>query len=191
MPRIKEYRESRRQRTSRVSGRVRTITQVFGISLTAAALGACTQSTGLTKTDSLAAAPQSQSTYVPTHRSAAVATGRRVAAAPRKHTPFAKRNTATETKLASNGLASFYSHASQTASGEKFDANELTAAHRTLPFGTRVRVTNVTTGQSVTVRINDRGPFVPGRVVDVSHAAAQNLGMTGQGVAKVKLDVLN
>ena len=58
------------------------------------------------------------------------------------------------------------------------------------PFGTRVRVTNVATGKSVTVRINDRGPFISGRVVDVSHAAAESLGMVGQGVTKVKLDVV-
>jgi rare lipoprotein A len=66
----------------------------------------------------------------------------------------------------------------------------LTAAHRTLPFGTRVRVTHLASGRSVTVRINDRGPFVPGRVVDVSVLAAETLGMTEQGVAKVKLDVI-
>ena len=89
----------------------------------------------------------------------------------------------------SQGIASFYSD-TQTASGEKFDANELTAAHRTLPFGTRLRVTNVSTGKSVTVRVNDRGPYVHGRSVDVSYAAAQALGMVGQGVAKVKLDVV-
>ena len=73
---------------------------------------------------------------------------------------------------------------------EKFDARELTAAHPTLPFGTRLRVTNVTTGRSVTVRVNDRGPYVRGRVVDVSYSAAEALGMVGQGVAKVKLDVV-
>lgn len=91
---------------------------------------------------------------------------------------------------ASNGLASFYKHGQKTASGEKFNARDLTAAHPTLPFGTRVRVTNVTTGRSVTVRINDRGPFVRGRVIDVSHSAAESLGMVGLGVAKVKLDVV-
>ena len=87
-------------------------------------------------------------------------------------------------------MASFYRHGSRTASGEKFNPNELTAAHPSLPFGTKVRVTNVSTGKSVTVRVNDRGPFVRGRVIDVSHAAAQTIGMTGQGVAKVKLDVV-
>jgi rare lipoprotein A len=94
------------------------------------------------------------------------------------------------TKGASYGLASFYSYDPHTASGEKFDKNELTAAHRTLPFGTRLRVTDVNTGRSVTVRVNDRGPFVRGRVVDVSASAAQSLGITGKGVAKVKVDVV-
>ena len=68
--------------------------------------------------------------------------------------------------------------------------NDLTAAHPTLPFGTRLRVTNVATGRSVTVRVNDRGPYVPGRVVDVSHSAADALGMVGSGIAEVKLDVV-
>jgi rare lipoprotein A len=97
---------------------------------------------------------------------------------------------AAETQDASYGLASFYAHGAQTASGEKFDAHELTAAHRTLPFGTRVRVTNVATGWPVTVRVNDRGPFVPGRVVDVSYSAAETLGIIERGIAKVKLDVV-
>ncbi len=88
------------------------------------------------------------------------------------------------------GVASFYSEGDRTASGEKFDAHELTAAHPTLPFGTKLRVTNVATGRSVTVRVNDRGPFVPGRVVDVSYSAAQSLGMVGKGIANVKLDVV-
>jgi len=98
--------------------------------------------------------------------------------------------TKTPTQHASDGLASFYRHGTRTASGERFDPRELTAAHRTLPFGTRVRVTNVATGRSVTVRVNDRGPFINGRVIDVSHSAAESLGMVGQGVAKVKLDVV-
>jgi rare lipoprotein A len=93
-------------------------------------------------------------------------------------------------KGAGYGLASFYSYDPHTASGEKFDKNELTAAHRTLPFGTRLRVTDVGTGRSVTVRVNDRGPFVRGRVVDVSASAAETLGITGKGVAKVKVDVV-
>jgi len=95
-----------------------------------------------------------------------------------------------ESRGKSNGLASFYSEGGKTASGEKFNPNELTAAHPTLPFGTKLRVTNTHTGRSVTVRVNDRGPYVPGRVVDVSYSAAQELGMVGRGVAPVKLDVV-
>ncbi len=87
------------------------------------------------------------------------------------------------------GIASFYKYDTKTASGEPFDPRQLTAAHRTLPFGTRLRVTNVATGQSVTVRINDRGPFIAGRVVDVSHSAAEALGMVDRGITKVKLEV--
>lgn len=90
----------------------------------------------------------------------------------------------------SHGVASFYSQGTKTANGERFDPQELTAAHPTLPFGTRLRVTNQHTGRSVTVRVNDRGPYVPGRVVDVSYAAAEQLGMVDRGVAPVKLDVV-
>jgi rare lipoprotein A len=92
--------------------------------------------------------------------------------------------------MASQGLASFYTEGTLTANGEKFDTHDLTAAHPTLPFGTRLRVTNAATGRSVTVRVNDRGPYVPGRVVDVSYSAADALGMVGKGVAHVKLDVV-
>ena len=104
--------------------------------------------------------------------------------------PFVPPSTTDGMRVASLGLASFYTEGTRTASGEKFNTHELTAAHRTLPFGTRLRVTNVTTGRSVTVRVNDRGPYVPGRVVDVSYSAAESLGMVGRGVAKVKLDVV-
>ncbi len=97
---------------------------------------------------------------------------------------------AASTPVASQGLASFYTEGTLTASGEKFDTHELTAAHPTLPFGTRLRVTDITTGRSVTVRVNDRGPYVPGRIVDVSYSAAASLGMLGRGLAKVKLDVI-
>jgi len=88
------------------------------------------------------------------------------------------------------GLASFYGSGQQTANGETFNPRALTAAHRTLPFGTKVRVTNVRSGRAVTVRINDRGPFVYGRVIDLSQAAAEELGIVGRGIAKVKLDVV-
>ena len=104
--------------------------------------------------------------------------------------PFVPSRTTAGTPVASQGLASFYTEGTRTASGEKFDTHQLTAAHPTLPFGTHLRVTNVATGRSVTVRVNDRGPYVPGRIVDVSYSAAASLGMVGRGVAKVKLDVV-
>lgn len=90
------------------------------------------------------------------------------------------------------GLASYYGSGagSTTATGERFDPSQMTAAHRTLPFGTRVRVTRVDTGQSVVVRINDRGPFKPGRVIDLSEGAARNLHMMNAGLANVRLEVL-
>jgi rare lipoprotein A len=109
----------------------------------------------------------------------------------KKHTPFATNKHAAGAQDALYGIASFYTEGSETASGEKLDGHKLTAAHRTLPFGTRVRVTNVANGRSVTLRINDRGPFVPGRVVDVSYSAAERLGITDRGIAKVKLDVVH
>ena len=90
----------------------------------------------------------------------------------------------------SDGLASFYNEDEWTASGERFNTRAMTAAHPTLPFGTKLRVTNVTNGRSVVVRINDRGPYVPGRVVDLSESAAESLGMVERGIVKVKLDVV-
>jgi rare lipoprotein A len=90
------------------------------------------------------------------------------------------------------GVASWYGpgfHGRRTASGEVYDQDALTAAHRSLPFGTRVRVTNLENGRAVEVRINDRGPFVGGRVIDVSRAAARVIGLIGPGVARVRLDV--
>jgi rare lipoprotein A len=93
------------------------------------------------------------------------------------------------------GTASFYSGeanegGSSTASGERFNAGAYTAAHKTLPFGTRVRVTSVRTGRSVVVRINDRGPFVGGRDIDLSAGAARAIGLTDSGVGSVRMDVL-
>ena len=91
------------------------------------------------------------------------------------------------------GMASYYGNelaGNRTASGERFDPGQLTAAHRTLPFGSKVRVTNMSTGDSVIVRINDRGPFSRGRVIDVSHAAAREIGMQRSGTARVKLALL-
>ena len=88
------------------------------------------------------------------------------------------------------GLASYYFRAGKTASGEAFDENGLTGAHRTVPFGTRVRVTVLKTGEHVVVRINDRGPFSRRRVIDVSRRAAEVLGMTGTGLARVRVEIV-
>jgi rare lipoprotein A len=85
---------------------------------------------------------------------------------------------------AESGRAAYYG-GGRTASGERSGPNQLTAAHRTLPFGTRVLVTNLRNGQSVIVRINDRGPYGRGRIIDVSIAAARQLGMIGSGIVKV------
>jgi rare lipoprotein A len=91
------------------------------------------------------------------------------------------------------GEASYYgreAHGKATASGEKFNMNAYTAAHKTLPFGTKVRVTNLTNNKSVVVRVNDRGPFVAGRVIDLSYAAAKKIKMLDAGVADVELVVV-
>lgn len=95
------------------------------------------------------------------------------------------------TKVEQVGNASWYGPAQngkETANGETFDQNELTAAHPTLPMGSKAVVTNLETGKSVTVRINDRGPFAKGRKIDLSRAAARQIGMTKKGVAKVKIE---
>jgi peptidoglycan lytic transglycosylase len=150
--------------------------RLFAAALTAATLAACAQQPPV---------------MTGTSRQAAVQPARKVFA--RHHRVVPAEPTAHEAsgdKGGTYGVASFYSYDPHTASGEKFNAQELTAAHRTLPFGTRLRVTDVATGRSVTVRVNDRGPFVRGRVVDVSRSAAQTLGITGKGVAKVKIDVV-
>ncbi|WKT83810.1 MULTISPECIES: septal ring lytic transglycosylase RlpA family protein [unclassified Thermosynechococcus] len=92
------------------------------------------------------------------------------------------------------GIASWYGpgfHGARTANGERFDQDALTAAHRTLPFGTRVRVTNLQNGRSVVVRINDRGPFTGGREIDLSRGAAAAIGLIGAGVGPVRIDVLD
>ncbi len=91
------------------------------------------------------------------------------------------------------GIASWYGpgfHGSRTASGEIYNMYKLTAAHKTLPLGTYVKVINLENGRSVIVKINDRGPFVPGRIIDLSYAAAKKLGMLKKGTAKVKIIAL-
>ncbi len=87
-------------------------------------------------------------------------------------------------------MASFYGdgyHGRKTANGETFNKRKLTAAHKTLPFGTVVKVKNLSNGQTIKVRINDRGPFVKGRIIDLSEKAAQKIDMKKQGVAEVQL----
>lgn len=89
------------------------------------------------------------------------------------------------------GLASWYGpgfHGRTTASGARFDQNELTAAHRKLPLGSEVKVTNVENGRSIVVEINDRGPYIDGRVIDLSKAAAARLGIIEEGVAQVRIE---
>src|SRR5262245_1870049 len=180
---------------SKSSGSLRTSLRAFAVAAIAALLGACAQSS------------------VHNDRSAALAANRQVAnesrlvepraAPPRTASSIIHRRVAvtrrpnptsvkpTPEDEGGHGIASYYNQGIQTANGEKFDPGELTAAHRTLPFGTRLRVTNVATGQSVTVRVNDRGPFIPGRVVDLSEGAAESLGIVHRGIAKVKLDVVD
>ena len=91
------------------------------------------------------------------------------------------------------GLASWYGpdfHGKPTSNKEIYDMYDMTAAHRTLPFGTRVVVTNLENGRAATVRINDRGPFVGDRIIDLSYAAARVLGIVGPGTARVRLDII-
>jgi len=109
--------------------------------------------------------------------------------------PYTSRTMDLEPKslLSEVGYASWYGpkfHGRKTASGQVYDMYAMTAAHKTLPFGSIVRVTDLKTGQNVTVTINDRGPFVEGRIIDLSYAAAQEIGLDSNGVAKVKLEVL-
>ena len=161
----------------------RKVVQLFAVALTSVTLAACTQSsTVINKSEFLGTSRQAS---LEGHHNAPFDTHRRVSVMTKKVRP-----SPADKHVASYGPASFYMEGSETASGEKFNPNELTAAHPTLPFGTRLRVTNVSNGRSVVVRVNDRGPFVPGRVVDVSHSAAETLGMTERGTAKVKLDVV-
>jgi peptidoglycan lytic transglycosylase len=166
---------------------VRNIIQLSAVVLGAASLAACAQPSVVTQKTELPAAHRKAS--LEHNRKTSFATNRHLGVT-KRHTLFTSNKTAAKTQIASHGIASFYTTGTKTANGERFDTNQLTAAHRTLPFGTRLRVTNVATGQSVTVRVNDRGPFIPGRVVDVSYSAATTLGMVGGGIAKVKLEVV-
>jgi rare lipoprotein A len=96
--------------------------------------------------------------------------------------------------LVGEGMASYYSSefaGSRTANGERFDPGAMTAAHRSLAFHSRVAVTNLSNGKEVIVRINDRGPWGKGRIIDISHAAARQIGMHRSGTARVKLELLD
>jgi rare lipoprotein A len=169
------------------AARARKFATLLAVVLGAASLAACTQSTIATQKSELRASRQASQEQ---DRATSSMMKRRVAAV-RKHARVASRKDADGAKTASQGVASFYTEGTKTASGEKFDTLDMTAAHPTLPFGTKLRVTDVASGKSVTVRVNDRGPYVPGRVVDVSYSAADALGMVGKGVTKVKLDVVD
>jgi rare lipoprotein A len=184
------------------------VLQAFVVCLAAATLAACSESAATVTAQTTAAEPPLQITnvaakgsrletivaVVPTAKSepppttayalASAGDARLVNLKAHEDIPSATKGKPTY------GVASYYWQGSKTASGERFNPSELTAAHRTLPFGTRVRVTNLATERSVTVRINDRGPYVGGRVVDISRGAAQSLGMIDRGVTKVKLEVL-
>lgn len=89
-----------------------------------------------------------------------------------------------------SGIASYYWQPQRVASGGWFNPNAMTAAHKTLPFGTKVRVTNVGNGRSAVVTINDRGPYIAGRIIDLSRAAAGSVGMIGSGLARVRMEIL-
>lgn len=112
----------------------------------------------------------------------------------KKHRITATPSVPAPMRSSETGLASWYGHpyhGRAAANGEIYDMEKLTAAHRTLPFGTMVRVTNLGNGKSVDVRIIDRGPFVAGRIIDLSHAAAEAIEMIGPGVAQVRVDILS
>jgi rare lipoprotein A len=168
--------------------RGRKAVRLFVVALTAMTLAACAQFPVVSNKAASLAADRQASLALKRRESFA---NERTAVLTKKHTPFATNKHTVGAPDALYGVASFYTEGSQTANGEKFDGHKLTAAHATLPFGTRVRVTNIANGRAVTVRINDRGPFVSGRVVDVSYSAAETLGITQRGIAKVKLEVVH
>ncbi|MFV0456786.1 MAG: septal ring lytic transglycosylase RlpA family protein [Pseudomonas sp.] len=113
--------------------------------------------------------------------------------APMPSSPEAHTPPSSQSHFSQRGKASYYArmhHGQRTASGELHDQRAMVAAHRSLPFGTRVRVTNLRNNKQVTVRINDRGPFVRGRIVDLSRAAAERIGMIDEGVVGVRIETL-
>ena len=144
----------------------RNVPRLLAVVLGTAALGACAQSVS-NKSSLHASARQTSFAAVHMHR----------------RSPLARHEIVTK----NYGLASFYDEDTETANGEKFDPQAMTAAHPSLPFGTRLRVTNVATGHSVTVRVNDRGPHVQGRVVDLSRSAAETLVLLNRALRRSDL----
>jgi rare lipoprotein A len=116
-----------------------------------------------------------------------------VAAIPMQTHPPAAETPRKKDSYSQKGIASYYApkfHGRRTASGERYDMNGLTAAHRSLAFGTRLKVTNLSNQRSVVVRVNDRGPHIKKRIIDVSYAAARKLGLLGSGTARVLIEVV-
>ncbi|MBM0276177.1 septal ring lytic transglycosylase RlpA family protein [Micromonospora sp. STR1s_6] len=139
---------------------------------------------------SVSASPSVTASPSATRSQQAASRGRTRTASP-KPSPTAKKTTAAAKVLESGSCgASFYSDGQLTANGESFNPGALTAAHKTLPFNTRVRVTNPANGKSVTVRINDRGPFIDGRCLDLSRAAFASIASVDVGALTVRYEVL-
>ena len=116
-----------------------------------------------------------------------------IVAPPATELPKSKLKVVPEVLKVITGEASWYGpgfYGNRTANGEVYRRGTMTAAHRTLPFGTKVRVTNLWNGRKAVIRINDRGPFIDHRVIDLGHGAASDLGLTASGIAQVKLEVL-
>lgn len=143
--------------------------------------------TTVSRTTEIAAADPAWTATVAAISSARVTTGSIARTEPGTPLPGPRLTGAAH---ALSGAASYYWQDQMTATGEHFNKRDMTAAHKTLPFGTRVRVTRVDSGDSVVVRINDRGPYKPGRIIDLSERAAEDLGMTTVGVTPVRLEVL-
>ena len=122
----------------------------------------------------------------------AVAFAATLLAVPAREMPVSSR-TAEAPVWTQNGKVSWYGpgfHGRRTANGEIFDTNEMTMAHRSLAFGSKVRVTNLDNGRSIVVRVNDRGPYVGGRIADLSHAAASRLGFVEDGVVRARIELI-
>jgi rare lipoprotein A len=160
--------------------------RLFAIALAAGTLAACAQPSGVARMSDL----QSSGDEGPKNGAPSTQSIAGVAAKIDKDSLVGQKSRDTRQHFSSYGLASFYRDDGQTASGEAFDPHKMTAAHRTLPFGTRLLVTDVASGRSVTVRVNDRGPYVAGRVLDVSYSAAEKLGIVKRGISQVRFAIL-